>query len=80
MIVYKIWSIEKRSRLLFDSGSISADSSLRRAIRIIVESGLMYTAGVVAFFIVYLTGSNSSYGVSDCVSPFPSYDVSPLRD
>ena len=80
MIVYKIWSIEKRSRLLFESGSISADSSLRRAIRIIVESGLMYTAGVVCFFVVYLTGSNSSYGVSDCVRLLLLSDVDPGYD
>ena len=35
---------------------------------IIIESGLMYTVGVVVFFAVYLADNNAQYGVSDCVS------------
>ena len=50
--------------------TLGEESSLRRVIRIIVESGLMYSAGVVLFFVVYVAGNNALYGVSDCVSSF----------
>ena len=70
MIVYKIWSIDRSSRALFASTGSKDNGALRRAIRIIVESGLMYSVGVVVFFIVYLAGNNSQYGVSDCVGAF----------
>ncbi|KIP04646.1 hypothetical protein PHLGIDRAFT_129367 [Phlebiopsis gigantea 11061_1 CR5-6] len=64
MIVYKIWSIKRYSRDFF--GALG-ESGLRRAIRIVVESGLMYSLGVAVFFIVYVAGNNALYGVSDCV-------------
>ncbi|EJF60330.1 hypothetical protein DICSQDRAFT_137639 [Dichomitus squalens LYAD-421 SS1] len=72
MIVYKIWSIERRSRAIFTMSSVaSGTDGLRRAMRIIIESGLMYSVGVIVFFIVYLANNNAQYGVSDCVSSRP---------
>ena len=68
LIVYKIWSIERRGRAAFGGTSVSDNSTLRRAMRIIIESGLMYSVGVTAFFVVYLASNNAQYGVSDCVS------------
>ena len=41
---------------------------LTRVIRILVESGLIYTISVVAFFGTFLASNNAQYGVSDCVS------------
>ena len=32
---------------------------------IVIESGLMYSVGVVVFFAVYLASNNAQYGVSD---------------
>ena len=68
LIVYKIWSIERRGRAAFGGTSVSDNSTLRRAMRIIIESGLMYSVGVTVFFVVYLASNNAQYGVSDCVS------------
>ena len=67
LIVYKIWSIERRARVAFAETGFSS-TSLRRTMHIIIESGLMYTVGVVVFFAVYPADNNAQYGVSDCVS------------
>jgi hypothetical protein len=71
LIVYKIQKIERHSRILFSSGtgSSSGGDSLRRAIRITVESGLLYSASIITFFAVYLANNNAQYAVSDCVRP-----------
>lgn len=66
MIVYKVYVAEKRARTVFASHTSSA---LKRANHIIIESGLMYSAGVLCFFAVYLASNNAQYGVSDCVRP-----------
>ncbi|KAM5540140.1 hypothetical protein V8D89_006280 [Ganoderma adspersum] len=67
LIVYKIWSIERRSRIAFASTGGNNTTPLRRAMHIIIESGLMYTASVVIVFIVFLASNNAQYAVSDCV-------------
>ncbi len=77
LIVYKIWSVERRSRAVFVGTALSDTSSLRRVMHIVIESGLMYSVSVVVFFAVYLASNNAQYGVSDCVSllqgaPFPA--------
>ncbi|TBU28426.1 hypothetical protein BD309DRAFT_1061493 [Dichomitus squalens] len=64
MIAYKIGSIERQSRVIFGSSG----SGLRRAMRIIIESGLMYSIAIIISFAVYATSSNAEYAVSDCVS------------
>ena len=66
--MHKIWSIERRSRIAF--ASTDNTTPLRRAMHIIIESGLMYTVSVFILFVVYLASNNSQYAVSDCVS-FP---------
>lgn len=65
MIIYKIWMIERGTRDAFSSGG---SSGLRRAIRIIVESGLLYSLSVICNMGAYVAGNNALYGVSDCVS------------
>ncbi|PIL34431.1 hypothetical protein GSI_03206 [Ganoderma sinense ZZ0214-1] len=71
LIVYKIWSIERRSRIAFASHDASAGynntTALRRAMHIVIESGLMYTLSVVIVFVVFLASNNAQYAVSDCV-------------
>ena len=75
--MYKIWSIEHRAKVIFASAGGADTTRLRRAMHIIIESGLMYTVSVVVLFILYLASNNAQYAVSDCVSPFPS--ESPAR-
>lgn len=58
----KLWKV--RSQI----ASISADPGKpMRIIRIIIDSGFMYTVSVVIFFATGLAGSNSQYPVSNCV-------------
>ena len=40
---------------------------LKRIIRIVLDSGLMYTIGVIALFATILGRSNAQYGVSDVI-------------
>ncbi|TFY51508.1 hypothetical protein EVG20_g10969 [Dentipellis fragilis] len=69
LIVHRIWSLQRRTRDLFvDSrGGQSGGGALTRAMRIIIESGTMYSVSVIVFFAVYLANNNAQYGVSDCV-------------
>lgn len=58
--------------------SSSNPDRLKRVIRIVLDSGLMYTVCVIAFFGTTLGQSNAQYGVSDVVvqvivSDLPSY-------
>ncbi|KAM5540141.1 hypothetical protein V8D89_006281 [Ganoderma adspersum] len=67
---YIIWSIERRSRVAFASaGGLGSDTTtpLRRAMHIVIESGLMYTVSVVILFVLYLASNNAQYAVSDCI-------------
>ena len=44
---------------------------LEQVIRIIIESGMLYTLFVILTFVTELAGSNAIYGVSDMVRPLP---------
>ncbi|EIM87037.1 uncharacterized protein STEHIDRAFT_130561 [Stereum hirsutum FP-91666 SS1] len=76
-IVYRIWRVNQHSTAFetLPSSSSSTQPSrafnsngtrLSRIMRIIIESGLMYTISVVVSVIPYLAGNNSYYGISDC--------------
>ncbi|KAH8105363.1 hypothetical protein BXZ70DRAFT_520696 [Cristinia sonorae] len=69
MIVYKIYTIQRQTAHHFVSsaGQGRNGGALRRAMRIVIESGAMYSVAVFVFFVVYLAGNNAQYGVSDCV-------------
>ena len=69
MIIYKLWSIRQRSAEVFiaSMGNGHGGGALMRAMRIMIESGAMYTISVIVFFVVYLASNNAQYGVSDCV-------------
>lgn len=62
MIVWRIWNVRRKT---IDSST--HPNKLMRVIRIIVDSGLMYTVSVIIFFGTTLAGSNAQYGVSDVV-------------
>ena len=70
--MFKIWYIDRQtSRFVLSEGSqpqTPRADRLKYVMRIIIESGLMYTFCVVVFICVYASGSNAQYGVSDSVS------------
>ncbi|KAJ7983269.1 hypothetical protein DFH06DRAFT_1081455 [Mycena polygramma] len=68
LLVYRIYTIDKEnSRFAYHSNSSGnkAPSRLRRVMRIILESGLMYTVTAIVTFITFISGSNSAYATSD---------------
>ncbi|KAF9061677.1 hypothetical protein BDP27DRAFT_1234871 [Rhodocollybia butyracea] len=70
LIVWKIWSVDKESASLFSgngTGAKSRPSKLHRAMRIIIDSALLYTVTTIIFVITYAVGSNANYGTSDMV-------------
>ncbi|TFY75789.1 hypothetical protein EWM64_g8225 [Hericium alpestre] len=66
LIVYRIWSIYRANNDISEE-NLGGTTALRRAIRIIVESGAVYTLSIIILFVLDVTGSNSLYLTSDCV-------------
>ncbi|THG98149.1 hypothetical protein EW026_g4000 [Hermanssonia centrifuga] len=62
LIIGKLWKV--RERIV---GSSSNPDKWIRVMRIILDSGLMYTLSVVIFFATSIAGNNAQYGVSDVV-------------
>jgi len=48
--------------------SANKDSTLMYAMRIVMESGLLYAADMLILLIVYSTGSNGAYPMTVCPS------------
>ncbi|KAH8092471.1 hypothetical protein BXZ70DRAFT_875870, partial [Cristinia sonorae] len=69
LIVFKIWKIQSvTARYVSSYGQgRQENTTLRRAMRIIIESGAIYSVSLITFFVVYIAGNNAQYGVSDCV-------------
>ena len=67
MIVYRILKVNRGivSQNIVRSGR---SSRLTRVVRILIESGLIYTASVVVLICTFLASNNAQYGVSDVVS------------
>ncbi|KAF7353728.1 hypothetical protein MVEN_01058000 [Mycena venus] len=69
LIVLRIWRVDRQNApFAYHSNSSSAkhqQSRLREVMRIIIESGLMYTTIALLTFITDMVNSNSTYGVSD---------------
>lgn len=65
MIVYKLWSHERRNRE-FLAGSLTR-RRLTRVIGIIVESALFYTIFTFLTLVTFLADNNADYAFSDCV-------------
>lgn len=62
LIVWRIWRVKSKS-----AAATVNPHRLSRVMRIILDSGLLYTVCVIIFFGTTLAGSNSQYGVSDVV-------------
>ena len=62
MIVWRIWHVRRKT-----VDSTIHPNRLAHVIRIIVDSGLMYTVSMIIFFGTTLAESNAQYGVSDVV-------------
>lgn len=76
--MWRIWRVDRasaRAGLASTSARAGAPSRLAQALRIVVESGALYTALVLATFGTELAGSNAIYGVSDVVRPVPLHPV-----
>lgn len=62
MIVWRIWRVRRKT-----ADSAVHPNRLMHVIRIIIDSGSMYTLCVIIFFGTTLAESNAQYGVSDVV-------------
>ncbi|KAF7353742.1 hypothetical protein MVEN_01059600 [Mycena venus] len=67
LIVFRIWRVDRQNApfTYHTNSSSKQHSRLREVMRIIIESGLMYTTIALLTFITQITNSNSTYGVSD---------------
>ncbi|KAJ3735992.1 hypothetical protein DFJ43DRAFT_1150788 [Lentinula guzmanii] len=64
LIIWRIWSIISNAKKLFPSRT---RSPLSDAIRILLDSGLIYTSSALVMLITYIVSNNASYLVSDCL-------------
>ena len=67
LIVYRILQINNGVASQ-EITRVGGNRKLTRVVRILVESGLLYTASVIVFFATFLASNNAQYGVSDVVS------------
>lgn len=80
LIVWKIWSVDREGSRYQVSSPDSRRGLFRRSrlsnvIRIVVESGLLYTTLVLVTFGTEVAGSNALYGVSDVVRVPPGLTI-----
>ncbi|EPS94636.1 hypothetical protein FOMPIDRAFT_93562 [Fomitopsis schrenkii] len=67
LIVYRIWDVHHQTTAFFRTSRLGTDR-IRNAVRIFVESALLYTVAVAVSAIAELAKSNAYYGTSDtCV-------------
>ncbi|RPD56570.1 hypothetical protein L227DRAFT_508327, partial [Lentinus tigrinus ALCF2SS1-6] len=66
LIVYRIMRISN-GVASHDITRVGGNLRLTRVVRILVESGLIYTASVVVFFGTFLASNNAQYPVADVV-------------
>lgn len=67
LIVWRIWLVSRDTSRLTSLNNRKGPSRLGNVIRIVIESGLLYTSLVLITFGTELAGSNAIYGVSDVV-------------
>lgn len=69
LLVYRIWRVDSSGRkyLMSNGTGKSAQGRLRNVMRIIIESGLMYSVIALLTFITIIVGSNAVYVTSDMV-------------
>ncbi|KAJ8502545.1 hypothetical protein ONZ45_g11651 [Pleurotus djamor] len=66
LIVFRIWRVDAQVSQFRSSGS-SSNSPLARVMRVLVESGLIYTTAILILFGTYLADSNAILAVSNAV-------------
>ncbi|KIY47194.1 hypothetical protein FISHEDRAFT_45812 [Fistulina hepatica ATCC 64428] len=70
LIIIRIWSI--KTELYTNGGAVPYERVVRqdpfmRVMRMLIESGLLYTVSVVVLFATYLADNNAFLGVSDSI-------------
>ncbi|KAF8174896.1 hypothetical protein BJ912DRAFT_989506 [Pholiota molesta] len=67
LLIYRIWRVDSSGRkyLMTNGQGKSAQGKLRNIMRIIIESGLMYSVIAALTFITVIVGSNAAYVTSD---------------
>lgn len=68
--MWRIWRVENSNKAhhIDSMGSNQRRSHLQKVIRIVVESGLLYTITAFISFTTFVTGSNGVYVITDAVS------------
>lgn len=66
LIVHRIWSIQ-REAIYRSPQSIADRSPLDRVLRLMIESGLLYTSSIIILFGLFLSSNNGEFGVSNAV-------------
>lgn len=84
LIVYRIWDVHHQTTAFFRTSRLGTDR-IRNAVRIFVESALLYTVAVAVSAIAELAKSNAYYGTSDTVGPqqhcqFPHHSTQTRRN
>jgi hypothetical protein len=71
MLIWRIWRVEKESEkhIYQNNSMVNQPHHLHRVIRVIAESGVLYTFSVFITIIVRTTGSNVIYPATDVVHP-----------
>ncbi|KAF5349941.1 hypothetical protein D9756_009069 [Leucocoprinus leucothites] len=64
LMVYRIQKIRQRLKHRSDSTTYAP---LTNVMRLLIESGLLYTSTIVILFILYMMSNNGQYGVSNAV-------------
>ncbi|KAF9449210.1 hypothetical protein P691DRAFT_799526 [Macrolepiota fuliginosa MF-IS2] len=64
LMVYRIQTIRKR---LKHKSNSTTYTPLTNVMRLLIESGLLYTSSIVILFILYMSSNNGQYGVSDAI-------------
>ncbi|KAF9477033.1 hypothetical protein BDN70DRAFT_881672 [Pholiota conissans] len=67
LLVYRIWKVDSSGRkyLMSNGTGKSGSGRLRSVMRIIIESGLMYSAIALITFVCVIVGNNAVYVTSD---------------
>ncbi|KAJ3753682.1 hypothetical protein EV360DRAFT_29125, partial [Lentinula raphanica] len=67
LIVYRIWRVDRSNTQngIWQGQETTITSKLQEVIRIIIESGMMYTTIALISFITFEIGSSSAYATSD---------------
>ncbi len=76
-MVYRIQKIRKRLRHKSNSATYTPLTSV---LRLLIESGLLYTSSIVILFVLYMSSNNGQYGVSDAVGYISSFDFTSKTD